>query len=87
MPAKDITNIGKAYALYKWGQSDESCLFLARAYVSGTGTRDPVAGEPRSDDTLTQGLEVDLLGEDTAIIGKVCSDVMDAPTQRGQFHT
>ncbi len=69
--ANDITNIGKAYALYKWGKHDECSAFLARVYVSGIGTRDPVAGEPRSDDTLTQGLDVDWLGEDTAIIGKV----------------
>ena len=47
----------------------------ARAYISGIGTRDPLSGEKgreyRSDDTITQGLDLDFGGEDTSIIGKV----------------
>ncbi|WP_421180618.1 T6SS phospholipase effector Tle1-like catalytic domain-containing protein [Aeromonas enteropelogenes] len=66
--ANDITNIGKLHDQYI---TDGQHGFTAKVYISGIGTRDPVAGESRSDDTLTQGLDVDWLGEDTAIIGKV----------------
>ena len=70
--ANDITNIGKLHDLYS---TDGRHGFTAKVYVSGIGTRDPVAGEDgltlRSDDVLTQGVDVDLFGEDTSIVGKV----------------
>ncbi len=69
--ANDVTNIGKLSSLYLKGEQTLS----ARAYISGIGTRDPLSGEKgreyRSDDTITQGLDLDFGGEDTSIIGKV----------------
>lgn len=69
--ANDMTNVGKLHEQYLFGAKTLS----AHTYVSGIGTRDPVAGkdelEYRADDTLTQGLDLDFVGEDTSIIGKV----------------
>lgn len=69
--ANDITNVGKLFDQYLYGAKTMS----ARSYIGGIGTRDPVAGENgleyRSDDTFTQGLDVDFIGEDSSIIGKV----------------
>ncbi|MDM5061759.1 DUF2235 domain-containing protein [Aeromonas salmonicida] len=69
--ANDVTNVGKLSLLYLRGERTLS----AGAYISGIGTRDPVTGkegkEYRSDDTVTQGLDLDFSGENTSIIGKV----------------
>lgn len=77
--ANDVTNIWKLNEQYLFGAKTLS----ARAYISGIGTRDPVAGKDgpvfRSDDTFTQGLDLDLGGENTSIIGKVtqaCSEII-----------
>ena len=70
--ANDVTNVWKLNDQYLFGAKTLS----ARAYISGIGTRDPVPGKDgsvvyRSDDTFTQGLDLDLGGENTSIIGKV----------------
>ncbi|WP_429128092.1 T6SS phospholipase effector Tle1-like catalytic domain-containing protein [Aeromonas media] len=69
--ANDVTNVWKLREQYRIGEETLS----ARAYISGIGTRDPVSGKDtlvyRSDDTFTQGLDLDLGGENTSIIGKV----------------
>ncbi|OSN03146.1 T6SS phospholipase effector Tle1-like catalytic domain-containing protein [Lonsdalea iberica] len=69
--ANDMTNVGKLHEQYLSGAKTLS----ARTYISGIGTRDPVAGkegeEYQADDTLTQGLDLDFGGENTSIIGKV----------------
>lgn len=70
--ANDVTNVWKLNDQYLFGAKTLS----ARAYISGIGTRDPVSGKDgsvvyRSDDTFTQGLDLDLGGENTSIIGKV----------------
>lgn len=69
--ANDITNVGKLFEFYRTGRETLS----ARSYISGIGTLDPVSGKDgqvfRPDDTLTQGLDVDFIGEDSSIIGKV----------------
>lgn len=69
--ANDITNVGKLSTLYIRGEKTMS----AAAYIGGIGTRDPITGkegkEYLSDDTLTQGLDLDWFGENTSIIGKV----------------
>lgn len=77
--ANDVTNIGKLSTLYLTGKDTVS----SAVYISGIGTRDPLTGkkghEYRSDDTLTQGLDLDFGGEDTSIIGKVtlaCRDLI-----------
>jgi hypothetical protein len=77
--ANDVTNVWKLNDQYLFGAETLS----ARAYISGIGTRDPVAGESgpeyRSDDTLTQGFDLDFGGEDTSIVGKVtlaCTDTI-----------
>ncbi|MDY4326825.1 DUF2235 domain-containing protein, partial [Pectobacterium brasiliense] len=69
--ANDITNVGKLYDQYIFGAKTLS----AHSYISGIGTRDPVAGkegmEYRSDNMLTKGLDLDFGGENTSIVGKV----------------
>lgn len=77
--ANDVTNVWKLNDQYLFGAETLS----ARAYISGIGTRDPIAGkngpEYRSDDTLTQGFDLDFSGENTSIIGKVtqaCTDTI-----------
>ncbi|MFC5704888.1 phospholipase effector Tle1 domain-containing protein [Aeromonas eucrenophila] len=69
--ANDVTNVGKLFEQY----DITAGALVAHSYISGIGTRDPIAGdngpEYRSDDTLTQGLDLDFGGEDTSIIGKV----------------
>lgn len=69
--ANDITNIGKLSTLYLRGKDTMS----AAVYIGGIGTRDPITGkegkEYLSDDTLTQGLDLDWFGENTSIVGKV----------------
>ncbi|WP_310597180.1 phospholipase effector Tle1 domain-containing protein [Aeromonas aquatica] len=69
--ANDVTNVGKLFEQY----DITAGTLVAHSYISGIGTRDPIAGdnglEYRSDDTLTQGLDLDVGGEDTSIIGKV----------------
>ncbi|MBF4800548.1 T6SS phospholipase effector Tle1-like catalytic domain-containing protein [Aeromonas hydrophila] len=77
--ANDVTNVWKLNDQYLFGAETLS----ARAYISGIGTRDPIAGKNgpkyRSDDTLTQGFDLDFGGENTSIIGKVtqaCTDTI-----------
>ncbi|HGY0991323.1 TPA: DUF2235 domain-containing protein [Aeromonas salmonicida subsp. pectinolytica] len=77
--ANDVTNVWKLNDQYLFGAKTLS----ARVYISGIGTRDPIAGENgtkyRSDDTLTQGFDLDVGGENTSIIGKVtlaCTDTI-----------
>ncbi|ASN85834.1 T6SS phospholipase effector Tle1-like catalytic domain-containing protein [Pectobacterium versatile] len=69
--ANDITNVGKLYDQYLFGAK----TFSAHSYISGIGTRDPVAGkdgmEYQTDDMLTKGLDLDFGGENTSIVGKV----------------
>ncbi|WP_224654066.1 T6SS phospholipase effector Tle1-like catalytic domain-containing protein, partial [Pectobacterium versatile] len=69
--ANDKTNVWKLYEQFK---ADDENL-SARAYISGIGTRDPVAGtegmEYRTDNMLTKGLDLDFGGENTSIVGKV----------------
>ncbi|WP_436892672.1 phospholipase effector Tle1 domain-containing protein [Siccibacter turicensis] len=69
--ANDITNVGKLFNQYDLSAG----ALIAHSYIGGIGTLDPVAGkegqEFRPDDTLTQGLDVDFVGEDSSIIGKV----------------
>lgn len=69
--ANDKTNVWKLYEQFKVGGETLS----AHAYISGIGTRDPVAGkegtEYRSDNMLTKGLDLDFGGENTSIVGKV----------------
>lgn len=69
--ANDITNVGKLFNQYDLSAG----ALIARCYIGGIGTLDPVAGkdgqEFRPDDTLTQGLDIDFIGEDSSIIGKV----------------
>ncbi|RLM18964.1 hypothetical protein BIY29_17510 [Brenneria alni] len=69
--ANDITNVGKLYEQYIVGAKTLS----AHSYISGIGTRDPVAREGDmeylSDDILTKGLDLDFAGENTSIVGKV----------------
>ncbi|MFM5853805.1 DUF2235 domain-containing protein [Aeromonas rivipollensis] len=69
--ANDVTNVGKLFEQYDIAAGP----LVAHSYISGIGTRDPIAGdngpEYRSDDTLTQGLDLDFGGENTSIIGKV----------------
>lgn len=79
--ANDVTNVGKLFEQYDIAAGP----LVAHSYISGIGTRDPIAGENgpeyRSDDTLTQGLDLDIGGEDTSIIGKVrlaCADIIPA---------
>ena len=79
--ANDVTNVGKLFEQYDIAAGP----LVAHSYISGIGTRDPIAGESgpeyRSDDTLTQGLDLDIGGEDTSIIGKVrlaCADIIPA---------
>lgn len=77
--ANDVTNVGKLFEQYDITAGS----LVAHSYISGIGTRDPIVGdngpEYRSDDTLTQGLDLDFGGENTSIIGKVtlaCSDII-----------
>ena len=77
--ANDVTNVGKLFEQYDITAGS----LVAHSYISGIGTRDPIAGdnglEYRSDDTLTQGLDLDFAGENTSIIGKVtlaCTDII-----------
>lgn len=69
--ANDVTNVGKLFEQYDITAGP----LVAHSYISGIGTRDPIAGENgpkyRSDDTLTQGFDLDFGGENTSIIGKV----------------
>ncbi|MEQ9911649.1 T6SS phospholipase effector Tle1-like catalytic domain-containing protein [Pectobacterium polaris] len=69
--ANDKTNVWKLYDQYLFGAKTLS----AHSYISGIGTRDPVAGnegpEYRSDNMLTKGLDLDFGGENTSIVGKV----------------
>ncbi|MEI7182307.1 DUF2235 domain-containing protein [Pectobacterium carotovorum] len=69
--ANDKTNVWKLYDQYLFGAK----TFSAHSYISGIGTRDPVAGneglEYRSDNMLTKGLDLDFGGENTSIVGKV----------------
>lgn len=69
--ANDMTNVGKLFNQYDLTAG----TLIAHSYISGIGTRDPVAGkdeiEYRGDDTLTQGLDLNFVGENTSIIGKV----------------
>ncbi|MGL5008122.1 MAG: T6SS phospholipase effector Tle1-like catalytic domain-containing protein [Plesiomonas sp.] len=69
--ANDVTNVGKLFSLYDL----EAEKLISHCYISGIGTRDPVSGkkekEYRTDDTITQGLDLDFSGENTSIIGKV----------------
>ncbi|WP_233959942.1 T6SS phospholipase effector Tle1-like catalytic domain-containing protein [Pectobacterium versatile] len=69
--ANDKTNVWKLYDQYIFGAKTLS----AHSYISGIGTRDPVAGnegqEYRSDNMLTKGLDLDFGGENTSIVGKV----------------
>ncbi|WP_319003223.1 phospholipase effector Tle1 domain-containing protein [Aeromonas media] len=77
--ANDVTNVGKLFEQYDIAAGP----LVAHSYICGIGTRDPIAGdngpEYRSDDTLTQGLDLDFGGENTSIIGKVtlaCTDTI-----------
>ncbi|HDZ8843025.1 DUF2235 domain-containing protein [Aeromonas sp. FDAARGOS 1403] len=77
--ANDVTNVGKLFEQYDIAAGP----LVAHSYISGIGTRDPIAGENgpeyRSDDTLTQGFDLDFGGENTSIIGKVtlaCTDTI-----------
>ncbi|GKW01848.1 hypothetical protein PEC301877_06630 [Pectobacterium carotovorum subsp. carotovorum] len=69
--ANDITNVGKLFNQYDLVAGP----LIAHSYISGIGTRDPVAGkegmEYRTDDMLTKGLDLDFGGENTSIVGKV----------------
>ncbi|MEH0876465.1 DUF2235 domain-containing protein [Pectobacterium cacticida] len=69
--ANDITNVGKLFNQYDLAAGP----LVAHSYISGIGTRDPVAGneglEHRSDNMLTKGLDLDFGGEDTSTVGKV----------------
>ncbi|MEQ9869549.1 DUF2235 domain-containing protein, partial [Pectobacterium odoriferum] len=69
--ANDKTNVWKLYEQFKTGNETLS----TRAYISGIGTRNPVAGkegmEYRSDNMLTKGLDLDFGSENTSIVGKV----------------
>ncbi|MEI7265668.1 DUF2235 domain-containing protein [Pectobacterium versatile] len=69
--ANDITNVGKLYEQYIFGAKTLS----AHSYISGIGTRDPVAGkegmEYQTDDMLTKAVDLDFGGENTSIVGKV----------------
>ncbi|WP_225974962.1 DUF2235 domain-containing protein [Pectobacterium polaris] len=69
--ANDKTNVWKLYEQFKVGGETLS----TRAYISGIGTRDPIAGkdgmEYRSDNMLTKGLDLDFGSENTSIVGKV----------------
>ena len=69
--ANDVTNVGKLFEQYDITAGP----LVSHTYISGIGTRDPIAGENgpkyRSDDTLTQGFDLDFGGENTSIIGKV----------------
>ncbi|RRO13900.1 T6SS phospholipase effector Tle1-like catalytic domain-containing protein [Pectobacterium aquaticum] len=69
--ANDKTNVWKLYEQFNVGGETLS----AHAYISGIGTRDPVAGnegqEYRSDNMLTKGLDLDFGSENTSIVGKV----------------
>ncbi|WP_113632359.1 DUF2235 domain-containing protein [Pectobacterium peruviense] len=69
--ANDITNVGKLFNQYDLTAGP----LVAHSYISGIGTRDPVAGkegmEYRSDNMLTKGLDLDFGGENTSIVGKV----------------
>ncbi|MEQ9831735.1 T6SS phospholipase effector Tle1-like catalytic domain-containing protein [Pectobacterium versatile] len=69
--ANDITNVGKLYDQYLFGPKTLS----AHSYISGIGTRDPVAGkdgtEYQTDDMLTKAVDIDFGGENTSIVGKV----------------
>ncbi|MGL5327084.1 MAG: T6SS phospholipase effector Tle1-like catalytic domain-containing protein [Aeromonas sp.] len=77
--ANDVTNVGKLFEQYDITAGP----LVAHSYISGIGTRDPIEGdngpEYRSDDTLTQGFDLDFGGENTSIIGKVtlaCTDTI-----------
>lgn len=77
--ANDVTNVGKLFEQYDITAGP----LVTHSYISGIGTRDPIAGdngpEYRSDDTLTQGFDLDFGGENTSIIGKVtlaCTDTI-----------
>ncbi|HDX8618133.1 TPA: DUF2235 domain-containing protein [Aeromonas dhakensis] len=77
--ANDVTNVGKLFEQYDIAAGP----LVAHSYISGIGTRDPIAGENgpeyRSDDILTQGFDLDFGGENTSIIGKVtlaCTDTI-----------
>lgn len=69
--ANDVTNVGKLFEQYDITAGP----LVTHSYISGIGTRDPIAGdngpEYRSDDTLTQGFDLDFGGDNTSIIGKV----------------
>ncbi|WP_437215294.1 T6SS phospholipase effector Tle1-like catalytic domain-containing protein [Pectobacterium sp. LFLA-215] len=69
--ANDKTNVWKLYDQYLFGAK----TFSAHSYISGIGTRDPVAGseglEYRTDNMLTKGLDLDFGSENTSIVGKV----------------
>ncbi|WP_235434505.1 phospholipase effector Tle1 domain-containing protein [Pectobacterium atrosepticum] len=69
--ANDITNVGKLFNQYDLTAGP----LVVHSYISGIGTRDPVAGkdglEYRSDNMLTKGLDLDFGGENTSIVGKV----------------
>ncbi|WP_323634759.1 DUF2235 domain-containing protein [Pectobacterium polaris] len=69
--ANDKTNVWKLYEQFQTGNETLS----TRAYISGIGTRDPVAGKGgmvyQTDDMLTKAVDVDFGGENTSIVGKV----------------
>ncbi|WP_233986703.1 T6SS phospholipase effector Tle1-like catalytic domain-containing protein [Pectobacterium versatile] len=69
--ANDITNVGKLFNQYDLTAGP----LVAHSYISGIGTRDPVAGkdgtEYQTDDMLTKGLDLDFGGENTSTVGKV----------------
>ncbi|MEI7214455.1 DUF2235 domain-containing protein [Pectobacterium versatile] len=69
--ANDKTNVWKLYEQFKTGNETLS----TRAYISGIGTRNPVAGkegmEYRTDNMLTKGIDLDFGSENTSIVGKV----------------
>ncbi|WP_323658793.1 DUF2235 domain-containing protein [Pectobacterium versatile] len=69
--ANDITNVGKLFNQYDLVAGP----LIAHSYISGIGTRDPVAGENgmeyQTDDMLTKAVDIDFGGENTSIVGKV----------------
>ncbi|ATM00976.1 hypothetical protein CK910_22715 [Aeromonas sp. CA23] len=79
--ANDITNVGKLFMQYDL----EAGPLIAHCYISGIGTRDPITDKDgrrfRSDDTLTQGVDIDFSGENTSIIGKVTEACKKSITQ------
>ncbi|ATY92850.1 DUF2235 domain-containing protein [Pectobacterium atrosepticum] len=79
--ANDITNVGKLFNQYDLTAGP----LVAHSYISGIGTRDPVAGkeglEYQPDDMLTKALDVDFSGEDSSIVGKVNLACEQAITQ------